>query len=180
MSGNFLSCSKGVKDPLEVPEFRCDYPRYASAEMGLIWPRGENLLDFLELRPALSTYDRDLRDPLWWPQERQVPLRVARGLLAGLLGFLSRRCWGPKPCVDSVPELEDSSPVLTWILGYFWSLPRGVSPRLQWWHARALSSRAVAAVSRFPWRGSRDLWLSLEAFPQGCPTCHRGVSRSSA
>ena len=24
MSGNFLSCSKGVNDPLEVPEFRCD------------------------------------------------------------------------------------------------------------------------------------------------------------
>ena len=24
MSGNFLSCSKGVKDPLEFPEFRCD------------------------------------------------------------------------------------------------------------------------------------------------------------
>ena len=23
MSGNFLSCSKGVKDPLEVPQFRC-------------------------------------------------------------------------------------------------------------------------------------------------------------
>ena len=23
MSGNFLSCSKGVKDPLEVPEARC-------------------------------------------------------------------------------------------------------------------------------------------------------------
>ena len=22
--GDFLSCSKGVKDPLEVPEFRCD------------------------------------------------------------------------------------------------------------------------------------------------------------
>ena len=25
MSGNYLSCSKGVKDPLEVPEVRCDY-----------------------------------------------------------------------------------------------------------------------------------------------------------
>ena len=25
MSGNFLRCSKGVKDPLEVPEVRCDY-----------------------------------------------------------------------------------------------------------------------------------------------------------
>ena len=24
MSGNFLSCSKGVKDPLEIPEVRCD------------------------------------------------------------------------------------------------------------------------------------------------------------
>ena len=24
MSGNFFSCSKGVKDPLEVPEVRCD------------------------------------------------------------------------------------------------------------------------------------------------------------
>ena len=60
--------------------------------------------------------------------------------------------------------------MLTWILGYFWSLPRGVSPRLEWGHARVLSSRAVAAVSRFPSRGSRDLWLSLEAFTRGFPT----------
>ena len=101
-------------------------------------------------------------------------------LLGGLSGFLSRRCWGLRPCVESVPEPEDSSPVLTSILGYFWSLPRGVSPRLEWVHARAISSRAVTAVSRFPSRGSWDLWLSHEAFPQGYPTCHRGVSRSSA
>ena len=26
MLGNFLSCSKGVKDTLEVPELKCDYP----------------------------------------------------------------------------------------------------------------------------------------------------------
>ena len=105
-------------------------------------------------------------------------------LLGGLSGFLSRRCRGLGHCVESVPEPEDSSPVLTWILGYFWSLPSGVSPRLEWVDARALSSRALAAVSRFPSRGSRDLWfpsnLAQEAFPQGCPTCHRGVSRSSA
>ena len=101
-------------------------------------------------------------------------------LLGGLPGFLSRRCRCLRPCVELVPEPEHSYPVLIWILGYFWSLPRGVSPRLEWGHAHALSSRAVAAVSRFPSRGSRDLWLSLEAFPQGCPTCHRGVSRSSA
>ena len=81
MSGNFLSCSTGVKDPLEVPELKCDYPLVASTEMGLNSPGGENLLYFLELRPMLSTYDGDLTDPLWWPQERPVPMRLARGPL---------------------------------------------------------------------------------------------------
>ena len=102
-------------------------------------------------------------------------------LLGGLSGFLSRRCWGLRPCVESVPEPEDCSPVLTWILGYFWSLPRGVSPRLEWGHARALSSRAVASVWRSPSRESRDLWLSLEAFPQGFPTRlpYRAVPRAT-
>ena len=88
----------------------------------------------------------------------------------GLSGLFSRRCRGLRPCVDSVPEPEDSSPVLTWILGYFWSPPRSVSPRLEWGLARELSSRALAAVSRFPSRGSRDLWISLEACQRGFPT----------
>ena len=48
-------------------------------EMGLISPGGENLLDVLELRQVLSTYDGDLRDRLWWPQDRPVPMPVARG-----------------------------------------------------------------------------------------------------
>ena len=102
-------------------------------------------------------------------------------LLGGLSGFLSLRCWGLRHCVESVPEPEDSSPVLTWILGYFWTLPRGVSPHLEWGHARALSSRAVAAVLRFPSCGSRNLWLSLEAFPRGFPTrlSHRAVPRAT-
>ena len=145
--------------------------------MGLISPGGENLLDFLDLQQVLSTYDGDLRDPLLWPQERPVPMLVARGPS----GFLSRLCRGLRSCVESLPEPEYSSPVLTWIFGYFWSLPRGVSPRLVWGHARALSSRAVAAVSRFPSRGSSDLWLSLEAFPRGFPTrlSHRAVPRAT-
>ena len=50
-----LECSKGVKDPLEVPDVRCDKPRDASAEMGLISPGGENLLYFLELGQVFST-----------------------------------------------------------------------------------------------------------------------------
>ena len=41
MSGNFLSCSKGVKDPLKVPEVRCDLPGDALAEMGLISLEGK-------------------------------------------------------------------------------------------------------------------------------------------
>ena len=41
--------------------------------MGFMSLGGENLLDFLELQHMLSTYDGDLRDPLWWPQERPVP-----------------------------------------------------------------------------------------------------------
>ena len=81
MSGNFSSCNQGGNDHLEVSEVRCDWPRDASSEMGLNSPGGENLLDILEFRQVLSTYDGDLRDPLWWPQERPVPMRVARGLL---------------------------------------------------------------------------------------------------
>ena len=102
-------------------------------------------------------------------------------LLGGLSGFLSRRCWGLRSCVEWMPEPEDSSPVLTWIWGYVWSLPRGVSPRLEWGHARALSSLAVTALSRFHRRGSRDLWLSLEAFPRGFPTrlSHMAVPRAT-
>ena len=82
----------GVKDPLEVPEFKSDYPLVVSAEMGLISPGGENLLDFLELRQVLSAYDDGLRDPLWWPQERPVPMRVS----LGPLGILLLSMLGPK------------------------------------------------------------------------------------
>ena len=97
-------------------------------------------------------------------------------LLGGLSGFLSRRCRGLRPCVESVPEPEDSSPVLTWMLGYFWSLPRGVSPRLEWGHARALSSRSSSSVTLpFTWiKGSGS-------FPRGFPTrlSHRAAPRAS-
>ena len=129
--------------------------------MVLISPGRENLLDFLKLLQVLSSYDGDLRDPLWWPQERPVPMQ----LHGGLSGFLSRRCQALGPCVESAPDPEDSSPVLTWILWYFWSLPRGVRPRLEWGHARALSSRAVAALSWIPFA-----WIKGSvAFPRGFP-----------
>ena len=80
-------------------------------------------------------------------------MRVARGPLGIPLPSMP----ASKTLCGVGAEPKDSSPMLTWILGYFWSLPSGVSPRLEWGHGCALSSRAVAAVSRFPSRGSRDL-----------------------
>ena len=55
--GELLELQQGREGPLEVPDVRCDKPRDASLEMGLISPGGENLLEFLELRQVLSTYD---------------------------------------------------------------------------------------------------------------------------
>ena len=46
-------------------------------------------------------------------------MRVTRGLLVIPVPSML----GPKTCVESVPEPEDSSPVLTWSLG-----TSGVSP----------------------------------------------------
>ena len=102
-------------------------------------------------------------------------------LLGGLSGFLSLRCQGLRSCVQTLPEPEDSSPVQKWILVYFWSLPRGVTLSLEWGNARALSSRAEAAVSRFPSPGSRDQGFSLEALQRGFPTrlSHRAVPRAT-
>ena len=145
--------------------------------MSLISPGGENLLDFLE-------FGRCSRLKMGTLGTRSGGLRKGQSpceLLEGLSGILSLRCTGLRPCVESVPEPEDSSPVLTWILGYFWSLPRGVRSRLEWRHARSLSSRAVAAFSSFPSSGSRHLWISLEAFPRGFLSrlSHRAVPRAT-
>ena len=176
MSGNLLSCSKVVKDPLEVAEVRSDYPETPQRKWASSRLEGRTSWIFSSCGRCSRLMKVNSESRSGGHRKGQSPCE----LLAGFSGFHSRRCWVLRPCVESVPKPEDSSPVLTWILGYFWSLPRGVSPRLEWGHACMLSSRAVAAVSRFPSRGSRDLWLSHEAFPQGCPTCHRGVSRSSA
>ena len=58
MSGNFLSCNKSVKVLWKFQRL---------GVISLETPQ-RNLLDFLELRQVLSTYDGDPWDPLWWPQ----------------------------------------------------------------------------------------------------------------
>ena len=89
--------------------------------MGLISPGGQNLLDFLELRQVLSTYDGALRDALWWLQEKPVPIRVPRGPLGIPLPSMP----GPETLCGVGAEHEDSSSVLTWILGELLESPQG-------------------------------------------------------
>ena len=56
-------------------------------------------MDFLEFQHLLSTYDGDLSDPLWWTQERPVPMPVARGPLGNPVALMPV----PKPvCVIGV------------------------------------------------------------------------------
>ena len=115
---------------------------------------------------------------------------------SGLSGFFSSRCQGLRNRVELSLEPEDFSPVLTWILGHFWSLPWEsvlvssggmhvhLPPKLYQQCQASLhvdqgicfftSSLSHEAFPRgFPTR------LSLQAFPQGCPTFHRGVTLSS-
>ena len=98
-------------------------------------------------------------------------------LLWGLSGFLSRRCRGLRPCLESVPDREDSSPVRTWILGYFCSLPRGVSPRLEWgvFTCAFLPSCSSSVALPFAW-----IKVSVD-FPRGFPTrlSQRAVPRAT-
>ena len=153
--------------------------------MGFISPGGKNLLDYLELRQVLSTYDGDLRDPLWWPQERPVPMRVARGPLriplpsmpgpktlcgvgAGTCGFLSSADMDLGVLLESPQGSQSSSRVGACTCAFLPSCSSSVALPFLW------IMGSVAFPRGFPSR------LSHEAFPQGCPTCHRGVSRSSA
>ena len=119
MWGNFLSCSKGVKDPLKFQ--RLDV---ISLEM----PQRKWASSGLEGRTSwiFSSCGRCSRLTTGTSGTRSGGLRKGQSpcvLLGGLSAFLSRRCRGLRSCVELVPEPEDSSPVLTWILG-----TSGVSP----------------------------------------------------
>ena len=109
MSGNFLSYSNGVKNPSEVPEVRCisiETPerKWASSRL-------EGTTSWI-----FSSCGRCSRLTTGTSGTRSGGLRKGQSpfeLLGILSGFLSRRCRGLCPCVESVPEPEDSAPVLT-------------------------------------------------------------------
>ena len=87
MSRNFLSCIKGVKDPFEAQKGRWDFPLDAAVP---------NLV-------FLSSYEWEIRDPLVWPQERPVSMRVARGLS----GFIFIPCLVRGPNLELRPPTSD-------------------------------------------------------------------------
>ena len=72
MSGNFLSCGKGVKDPFKVPEGRCDFPPDTAAKRASYPLEGRTFCFSSSCCRFLLSYDGDLRDPLVWPQERPI------------------------------------------------------------------------------------------------------------
>ena len=97
-------------------------------------------------------------------------------LRGGRSGFLSRRCRGLTPCVESVPKPEDSSPVLTWF-GVLLESPQGSqsSSRVGACTCAFLPSCSSSVRLPFAWiKGS-------EAFPRGFPTrlSHRAVPRAT-
>ena len=95
--------------------------------MGLLSPGREILLDFLELRQVLSTYDRASGTRSGGLRKGQSPCE----LLGGLSGILTRRCRALRSCVESVPEHEDSSPVETGTSGKFLNCSKGVRDPLK-------------------------------------------------
>ena len=112
MSGNFLSCIKGVKDPfnaqresgmsLEKPQCKSTSSRVEST-ISRFSRAAAGKLGFL------SSYNTEFWDPLVWPQESPVSVRVGRGLLR----FLSNRSQVLGPYLELSPEPQVSSPVLT-------------------------------------------------------------------
>ena len=130
--------------------------------MGLISPGGENLLDFLELGLVLSTYDGDLRDPLWWPQERPVPMRVARGPL-GI----------PLP---SMPGIKALCGVTAGTSGFLTSADMNLGVLLESPQGNQSSSRVRACTFALLASCSSNVMLPFArikgflAFPRGFPT----------
>ena len=109
-------------------------------------------------------------------------------LLGGLSGFLSLRCWGLRPCVESGRNLGflSSADMDLWVFlespqGSQSSSPEGTCkwaflPR--WSSYVPLPVGSIMGCVGFP-RGFHPR-LSHKDFPQGFPTCHRGGSPSSA
>ena len=127
------------------------------------------------MQQVLSTYDGELLDSLWWPQERPVPMRVARGPLgiplpwmpgpktfcgfgAGNLGFLSSADIDLGVLLESPQGSQSSSSVGACTCAFLPSCSSSVTLSFAW------IKGSVALPRGFPTS------LSHEAFPRAFPT----------
>ena len=135
MLGNFLRCLKGVKDSFGAQVGRCHGRNGPQLKL-----RGKSPGFSRGVAGFLSSYNRDLRDPLVGPQAGPVSTRVARDPL----GFLCSRCWGRGPHLELRPEPQGSSPgTLDMDLGVPLGLPQGsqASSRVELCKSALASSR---------------------------------------
>ena len=100
--------------------------------------------------------------------------------LGGLSGLLSCRCRGLRPCVESMPDSEDYSPMLTWIWGTS-GVSQGSqsSSRVRACTCAFLPSCSSSVALPFPWiKGSGAF---PRGFPRGFPTrlSHKAVPRAT-
>ena len=103
MSGNFLSCSNGVNTLSRFQRL---------GVMSLETPQRNWASSCLEGRTSwmFSCWGSCSRLTTGTSGTRSVGLRNGQSqceLLGGLSGFLSRRCRGLRPCVETLPEPED-------------------------------------------------------------------------
>ena len=126
-----------------------------------------------------SSCGRCSRLTMWKSGTRSGGLRKGQSpcaLIGGLSAFVSRGCRGLRSYVESVAKPENSSPLLTWILGYFWSLPReSVLVSSRGMHVRFPPS--CSSSVELPFARIKGSVAFLEAFPRRFPTTlsHRTV-----
>ena len=111
---------------------------------------------------------RIARGPLRIPLPSMPGPKTLCGDGAGTSGFLSSADKDLEGLLESPQGSQSSSPVVACTCAFLRSCSSSVTLPLVW------IKGSVAFPRGFPTR------FSHEAFPQGCPTCHRGVSRSSA
>ena len=132
-SGSLSCCLKEVKSPFELRGGVQDRSGISAGESGLNSDGMGDLKVFLELRQEVWvpwSCDGDLSEPLILSLASQESFRVVRGLS----GFLSSWYRGLGPHLKWRWETQGSSPVLTWILGFLWRYPWGVSHHLMLRH----------------------------------------------
>ena len=111
---------------------------------------------------------RVARGPLGIPLPSMPGPKTLCGVGAGTSGFLSSADMDLGVLLESPQGSQSSSRVGACTCAFPSSCSSSVTFPFAW------IKGSVAFPRGFPTR------LSHEAFPQGCPTCHRGVSRSSA